>query len=115
LPSQLKLKEVSPELRARLWAIFHQELSDAREPYESETYARFDGSLVSLLYDWHVTRRFRAADEFRPRYVDWVAELKSLFMEGDYLEIFGFVQWVLRHGDTAKATCPGKPPSMRRC
>ena len=99
LPSQLKLKEVSPELRARLWAIFYQELSNARDPYEIETYATLGGTLVGLLCDWHVTRRFRPADEFRPRYDDWVAELKSLFMEGDYLEIFGFVQWVLRHGD----------------
>jgi hypothetical protein len=99
LPSQLKLKELSPELRARLWAIFYQELSDAREPLESETDARLDGSVVDLLYNWHVTRCFRAADEFSPRCNYWVAELKSLFLEGDYLEIFGFVQWVLRCED----------------
>jgi hypothetical protein len=99
LPSQLKLKELSPELRARLWAIFYQELSDAQDPLESETYARLDGPVVNLLYNWHVTRCFRAADEFRARYDYWVAELKSLFMEGDYLEIFGFVQWVLRCED----------------
>jgi hypothetical protein len=85
LPAQLKLREVSPELRARLWAIFHQELANSREAFESDAYATLDGALVSLLYDWHVTRRFRAADEFRPRYGDQLAELKSLFMEGDYL------------------------------
>jgi hypothetical protein len=52
-----------------------------------------------LLYDWHVTRRFEPADGFSSRYAHWVEKLKSLFMDGDYIEILGFVQWVLRHPD----------------
>jgi hypothetical protein len=96
LPSQLKLREVSPELRARLWAIFHQKLtsSSVREDYGS---TRLKGPLVQLLRDWHVEQRFRAADEFTSMHEWWVKELRSIFMNGDYLQIFGFAQWVLRH------------------
>jgi hypothetical protein len=96
LPSQLKLKEVSEELRARLWAVFFnvlQETSvgdlhdqrDVQEPF------------LSLLHGWHVTRCFKAADEFTSSFDYWLEELKAVFMEGDYVKIFGFVQWVLRH------------------
>jgi hypothetical protein len=91
LPSQLKLKEVSNELRALLWNIFFRELRvDEGGRYLSEP-------IVTLLYEWHVKRQFKAADEFSPNYLDWVEKLKPVFMEGDYVEIFGFVQWALRH------------------
>ena len=92
LPSQLKLKEVSNELRALLWNIFFRELGSELEEggYLSEP-------IVTLLYEWHVKRQFKAADEFSPKYLNWVEELKPVFMEGDYVEIFGFVQWALRH------------------
>jgi hypothetical protein len=97
LPSQLKLKEVSPELRALLWAIFHQKLLGA---------GMFDlsGPVVRLLHDWHVKRCCRAADEFIPVYRVWLAEPKPIFMNGSYIESFGFVQWVLRH--------PAKPYNL---
>src|SRR5262245_54795064 len=92
LPSQLKPKEVSPELRARLWQIFHQRLVDDRGPF------------IQVLKDWHVARRFGATDEFIPKYQYCLFQMKSIFMEGDYLQLFGFVQWVLRH--------PAKPDEL---
>jgi hypothetical protein len=52
---------------------------------------------VVHLRDWYVNRRFQPADEFMSSYADWLPILKQLFMAGNYLEIFGFVQWVLRH------------------
>jgi hypothetical protein len=36
-------------------------------------------------------------DEFTSSFDDWLEDLKGLFWEGDYLRIFGFLQWVLRH------------------
>jgi hypothetical protein len=96
LPSQLKLKEVSPELRALLWRVFHHLLADARASYPRDT---LDGEFVQVLYDWHVGRCFRAADEFKPSYEYWTEELKLLFMQGHYTKVFGFVEWVLRHVD----------------
>jgi hypothetical protein len=98
LPSQLKLKEVSPELRAQLWHVFHQWLtvmSVTDDVIPGQSYLK--GPFVQLLYDWHVTRRFKPADEFSQNSRFWINELKSVFMDGDYATILGFVQWVLRH------------------
>src|SRR5207247_9869367 len=83
LPSQLKLREVSPELRARLRRIFHQRLTlsmvdDAVIP----GFRQLRGPFVQLLYDWHVTCRFQAADEFGPSGEYWTKVLKSIFMAG---------------------------------
>jgi len=98
LPSQLKFKEVSPELRARLWRIFHQWLSMTTINDSVIPGRRYlEGPFVQLLYDWHVTRSFKAADEFSNSTAYWTSELKSMFMGGDYIKIFSFVQWVLRH------------------
>jgi hypothetical protein len=97
LPSQLKLMEVSPELRARLWDIFFNELRDASGGVYFERIGDVQEPFLSLLYDWHVTRCFNAADEFTSSCAYWLEELKSVFMQGDYLKTFGFVQWVLRH------------------
>src|SRR5258707_86598 len=93
LPSQLKLREVSPELRARLWRIFHRWLTVAMV-YDPVTAGaardrarprRFrPGPVVDLLFDWHVTRRFGAADEFGSSGEYWTKELKAIFMAGDY-------------------------------
>jgi hypothetical protein len=95
LPSQLKLREVSRELRARLWSVFFNVLRenslgeydqrDVQEPF------------LSLLYDCYVERWHRAADEFTSSFDYWIEELKSVFMKGDYIRVLGLVEWVLRH------------------
>ena len=93
LPAQLKLKEVSPELRARLWAVFFDVQTSGGYYYGREVEEPF----LSMLRDWHVLRCFRAADEFTSSFDYWREELKGLFMRGDYLKILGFVQWALQH------------------
>jgi hypothetical protein len=91
LPSQLQPKEISPELRARLWSIFYEILL----PYRGERY--ISGPVVLWLREWHITRCYQPADEFMPTYDYWLSALKVIFMSSDYLGIFGFIQWVLRH------------------
>jgi hypothetical protein len=95
LPSQLELKEVSPELRARLWSVFHELLMEARQASASGN--GLEGVLVDVLYDWHVIRCCEPADEFIPSYEYWLDQLKPLFMQGHYTKVFAFLQWVLRH------------------
>jgi hypothetical protein len=97
LPSQLELREISPELRARLWAIFHRILAGSREARPMGPLPDLVGPLVRVLYDWYVDRCFKPSDEFTQSYPHWVGELKSIFMQGDYVAVLGFVQWVLRH------------------
>ena len=96
LPSQLKLKEISPELRARLWRIFYDLLVDAKTDYH---YDDLDDGCVEVLRDYHVTCCFRAADEFNSSFHYWVEELKPIFMQGHYTKVLGFVQWMLRYED----------------
>jgi hypothetical protein len=52
LPAQLKLREVSQELRARLWQIFHQELAGAREAYPVSSVQNLQGPFGEFLYHW---------------------------------------------------------------
>jgi len=102
LPSQLELRQVSQELRARLWSIFFKILQEYSfvNPDDRED-VNVD---LSLLYDCYIERWHLAADEFTTSFDYWTEQLKTVFMEGDYLKIFGFVQWVLRHEE--------KPPGL---
>ena len=97
LPSCLQLKEMSPELRARLWSVFHKLLAEVRQKSYSGVEDELEGQLVDVLYDWYVIRCCEPDDEFVPSYEYWLNELKSLFVEGHYTKVFGFLQWVLRH------------------
>jgi hypothetical protein len=90
LPTQLQLREVSGELRARLWSIFYKTLEINSSNF------RVREPLLTILYDLHVERWCRPADEFNSSVVYWVEELKGVFMEGDYIQIFGLTQWMLR-------------------
>jgi hypothetical protein len=87
---------VSPELRARLWSIFYKSLGGSPSNLLSDLF-EVEGPVLSLLYDYHVGRLHLAADEFTSSTEYWTRKLKSIFMDGDYLGIFGCVQWVLRH------------------
>jgi hypothetical protein len=49
LRAPLKLKELSPELRARLWYIFHEELAGARGAYPVSSVQDLEGPIVQFL------------------------------------------------------------------
>ncbi|NTS33887.1 hypothetical protein HQ945_21745 [Phyllobacterium sp. BT25] len=91
LPRQLKLREVSPQLRAVLWDFVYSLLSGSSR----------DGNIVGrwayILRDMHVQRFHRMADEFRPNAQRVFPDVKQVFAGGSYLEIFGFLEWALRH------------------
>jgi hypothetical protein len=95
LPSQLKLKDISSELRARLWRVFYGLFPQSQY---------LGGTFEELFYDWHVTHQFKADDDFSDQTKRWINEVKLIFTYGDYIRIFGFIQWVLRH--------PNKPTML---
>jgi hypothetical protein len=87
LPMQLKLKELSPAIRAALWSFIHGSISqhvgqtgygtpEVQEPWRS------------ILRYRHVYRLHEPVDEFKedPRTI--MAELKSLVMNGDYAVLY---------------------------
>lgn len=98
IPSQLQLKELSPALRSALWALVYQEL-------QGSSVSRGIGPQIlaapwhTILYVDHVYRQHRPADEFTIRSDDHVARLKKVFLDGNYVRVFGFLQYVLRRQD----------------
>jgi hypothetical protein len=99
LPAQLQPKELSEELRALLWRVVHENMaSDMRR-------GEFGGHWTSIFYDKHTLRDHLMADEFENDADALMAPVKQLFVSGNYVHIFGFLQFVLRH-----RSCPYRFP-----
>ena len=103
LASQLLLKEVSQQLRSLLWKFVHEELT------EDTTYSSMGGNdyfrekWKAILYDKHVYRDELMANDFDNNATKLTNDLKKIFVKGNYVAVFGFLQYVLRHRD-----CPFK-------
>jgi hypothetical protein len=102
LPSQLKLKEISQELRAKLWYVIYSHLSEAtnrRDYGDPYLVSPWDG----ILRHMHVARDDTMADEFKNDARELISKVEKIFERGDYVAIFGWLQYVLR-----LTTCPRK-------
>ena len=100
MPAPLAPREVSQELRAQLWRILRDELKEC-ESYDSTGYGGssvIEGKWQKILLDRFVSRLHRFVDEFEDKFATQEAAVKKIFKEGSYFEIFGFLQYVLRHG-----------------
>ena len=93
LPSQLKPKQISTELRARLWAVMHGSLCDVGWDYEDN----IGDPWYTIMQDKHVYRDHRFVDDFQASRFEVFEALKNHFATGDYLSIFGFLEWLFRH------------------
>lgn len=98
LPSQLQLKEISPELSARLFDLIHSEYSRSSKYFEGG----FSGS-VRLIDPWktvlrrnHIERNHQASDEFTDDFNINLSHIKKIMFRRNYTEIFGFLQFALR-------------------
>jgi hypothetical protein len=69
LPTQLKLREISHELRARLWSILFNVLRENSVGGDVYDKSEVNEHLSTLLYDWHVIRQYRPADSLRRRLI----------------------------------------------
>jgi hypothetical protein len=91
LPAQLNLREISKELRARLWKVLY---------YSIRGYTRDNklfGSWFGVLHDFYVKRKFMMADEISAN-GEWnLSQIKRIISSGDYIAVFGFLQYVIRH------------------
>lgn len=97
LPTQLRPGEISPPLRAKLWEPIFDHLLFTKQ---SGGYvgAVFLGSPWSrILRDYHVHHEHKMADAFDTRLSIHIDRLSSLFKDGVYTRVFGFIQFVLRH------------------
>lgn len=96
MPSQLRPKELSRQLRALLWALFHSHLKGTAT-FTDHPRSAIGEPWVTILYEWHVSHEHKMADEFSSSFVDVAKQVKTIFVSGDYVRVFEFVQWVIRH------------------
>jgi hypothetical protein len=96
LPAQLQLREVSRELRAVLWSYINQCLEDASE-YHEYAGSYVGGAWKTILREEHVYRQHKMADDFDSEAKRIIPKVKAIFEQGDYLAIFGWLEFVLRH------------------
>jgi hypothetical protein len=101
LPSQLKLKEISQQLRARLWGVIYTHLTKATQRTEGFGDPYFGSPWDGILRYMHVARDYAMADEFKNDARKLTPKVKEIFEKGDHVAIFGWLQYVLR-----LKTCP---------
>jgi hypothetical protein len=92
LPTQLQLRELSDELRAKLWQVFFESLQKSLSNTRGghiRTRPYFVNPSTHILYDKHIQRDHRMADEFDPECNIQLPGIKSIFVDGDYTECLG--------------------------
>jgi hypothetical protein len=95
IPPQLKLKELSRGLRAALWHELFQSLSASAQRGFERSY--LGEPWIIILRDMHALRDQRASDEFSTDFLEHIEKIKHIILEGNYVQVFGWLQWVLRH------------------
>ena len=96
LPSQLKLGELSAELRSVLWVCIVHELECTRV---RNYYGRVRVSEVweTILRDAHVFLYHKPADEFDASFDELVDQYETLIWSNIFNEVVDFLQFVMRH------------------
>jgi hypothetical protein len=99
MPSQLAQGEISQESRAVLWNDLHHRFEDHRES--------ITGTLCvgdpwgAILRDVHVYRDHRPIDDFPTGYYDPVDAVKKIIFHGEWSEVLGWLEFVLK-----RRSCP---------
>jgi hypothetical protein len=98
LLTQLLPKEVSQELSALLWAVVHDSLNRTTGRGLSYSVTRAGKGWSQIMFAYHVQHEHMAADEFDNSLPLVMRKLNGIFVSRQYFPIFGFHQFVLRHG-----------------
>lgn len=96
LPAQLQLRQVSKQLRATLWARIYTDLNKATRRSDFAPNS-IQGPWLTILTDEHVYRQHQMADDFANVEKTLVKKVREVFEEGDYIAIFGWLEFVLKH------------------
>lgn len=92
LPSQLRLKELSPAMRSRLWAEVHFQLQ-----FQDQGRYYLSTSVFRVLQDWYVDEQHGFVDDLSAARDSWVDALRPIFEEGSYVDVLGLIQYWVRH------------------
>jgi hypothetical protein len=96
IPSQLKTKQISSELRAKLWRTIYVMMDSAKLHVTSSFYIMGD-PWKEIMQSWHVDREHKPYDEFNKKFEKVVEIAKIIIFSKNYISVFDFVQFVLRH------------------
>jgi hypothetical protein len=109
LPAQLKTKQLSRELRAHIWRAMIISLEDSltfnARIYPRAYYLGYPWEVI--LSDYWVERMYKFIDEIDKGYSYWSKFLKAKISDGSYIDVFDFIQFVLRH-----VACPIDFPDL---
>jgi hypothetical protein len=91
LPAQLTRTEITPELRAVLWKFIHDEIGrSTRNGYLGAVWEK-------ILRNVHVLHYHRFTDDFSTYLNTVIQAVRSVFEQGNYADIYGWLQFVLQH------------------
>ena len=94
MPTQLALKEISSELRAQLFFVLDSFVVESNHNYDvAEPWKE-------ILLQEFVFHQHKFVDEYTPNRDVRIKYIRDLIKSGDYVDVFGFIQWVLRHKRT---------------
>jgi hypothetical protein len=93
LPSQLKPRELTQHLRAGFWLVLNDELDKNTQRHTWVLHPPWK----TILHGVHVFRRALPTDEFDPTTHQQKEWLKPTILQGSYDQVFGLLQWILRH------------------
>jgi hypothetical protein len=96
LPSQLRLKEISQQLRAELWGVVFDSLESFADYPSMGGRRYFREPWSQILRNMHTHRDHAMADDFVNEVRILVPKIRQIFEHGDYVAVFGWLQWVLR-------------------
>jgi hypothetical protein len=96
LPSQLQLREISAQLRAVLWHRVNGLLDKSTKASD------YSGSYLTkpwstILEEIHVYRELLMSDDFNNDAPKLIKGVRAIFEKGDYIDIFGWLEFVLKH------------------
>ena len=100
LPRQLELREISQELRARIWHIFEVSIVAHRSSMGGTPWI-VDPWKAILQAKW--VYRDHRLEEFSTSHKARMADLRSTVEFGDYADFFGLLEWIIRQPE-----CPPK-------
>jgi hypothetical protein len=106
LPSQLALREVSQELAAKIWLVLYGSLNATKVTMDYSP-NRIGTAWREILSDWFVNHEHGFADEFTSELPAWTVVLKAKIASRRYLDVFEFLQFVLRHRNAPSAVIQG--------
>jgi hypothetical protein len=94
LPRQLKIKELSKQLRALIWQCVYDGIQTT-----GGIYPIFTGPWETIFRDVWVHNLHNMIHKFENDWFPWERKLSSLFENDNYVAVFSFLQFLVRHDE----------------